>query len=511
VNLLTCNPEFLRYARGQLRPGKLLVIAVISLIVSLTIAFAFLHGGRDSGGNLPFLARQLLESTFYLQALILSLGGGMACLLAISSEKEQNTFDFQRVTALTPLELTLGKLFGAPILMYYICLCLAPLTIFAAITAHARPTLVLAAYVALLAGSIAFHALNLLLSLLAIKGGQLSGVALSLIALAMVSGDPSGGTFHIHPIGPFESARLATAASWQISGPDPRFNDITFPFRDVFFAHNIHHFPVLIVLNLTFTLWFLLAIVRNIKKDPEYYEIYSPLQFLSLALFLNLIFVGFFDVQTRNTPVSSSLGDLSLFLFFNMVLFFLLGLALLRTRARMHSLLRASTTNRSFSWNLFWPTPVLALGACLAAVLLIVDLNYTHPPLSDWNLPAAAFRSLVFILWIVGTLQYLQFMNLRPGKHPLIMAVLYLAIYYTCTMFILATLGDWGTPGRFPVAPLFVPFAVFAFDQTNWLAGRSIWLAGLALQLLFLTLCFYLQRRQIQKLLPGNPPYEIPS
>ena len=36
------------------------------------------------------------------------------------------------------------------------------------------------------------------------------------------------------------------------------------------------------------------------KRDPNYYEIYSPLQSLGFAIFLNLLFVAFFNWQTAS-------------------------------------------------------------------------------------------------------------------------------------------------------------------------------------------------------------------
>src|SRR5437762_11294071 len=76
---------------------------------------------------------QLLEITFWLQALMLAAGGGIACINSIHREKEQNTFDYQRVTRMTPLELALGKLFGAPVFTYFVFLCLMPLALFGAV------------------------------------------------------------------------------------------------------------------------------------------------------------------------------------------------------------------------------------------------------------------------------------------------------------------------------------------------------------------------------------------
>jgi hypothetical protein len=486
VNFLSSNPEFLRYVRAQLRPTKLLAVAIICLVISATTVFSFLRLHTNTNRDQAWIALELLTTVFHLHALVLAVGGGLACLLAISSEKDQNTFDFQRMTALTPLELTLGKLFGAPILLYYICLCFVPLTIFIAAIGHARPDMVLAAYVALFVASLAFHALNLLLSLLAVKGTTLSGLLISLLLLVFVSLNTSPTDFKLLPIGPFESGEIAVSHGWR---------DF-YPVTDFFFGRSIHHFPVLVVLNLVLTFFFLVAIVRNIKRDAEFYEVYSPLQALGLLLFLNLTFVGFYWLP--NKPEESTLDDLSMFLFFNMALFVLLGLALVRSRSRMRNLLRSSSS----AWGCFlWPAPVLALGALLVSTLLLMDLNFAHKLPSDWHLPSAAVRCLIFTFWIIGTAQFLQFMNLGRGKHPVLMAILYLIIYYICATFILIALGgNFGPNGKFPITALFVPVGIFAFSQRTWHTAPSIWVSAIALQIAFIALLFVLQSRLLRRL-----------
>jgi len=94
---------------------------------------------------IPFVFRFLLEFTLYAQALILGAGGSIACLNNIFKEKERNSFDFQRITRLTSAELTVGKLFGAPALMYFVFACLMPLSLAAAALAHTGVSFYLAA------------------------------------------------------------------------------------------------------------------------------------------------------------------------------------------------------------------------------------------------------------------------------------------------------------------------------------------------------------------------------
>ncbi|MGA8366293.1 MAG: hypothetical protein ACLQMT_00110 [Candidatus Acidiferrales bacterium] len=497
MSSLFSNPEFLRYWRSQLRANKLVSTAIVCLALSFTIGFFALHGTRDLAGA----GATLLRTAFILQALVLAAGGGIACLNAIYSEKEQNTFDYQRITRLTAGELALGKLFGAPLLMYFICLCLTPLTIYAAVIAHAHSSLILAAYIVLLVASVTFHTFTLLLSLLTVKGSQVFGIVLVLLVLGVASMDNANGLLRLHPLGPFEAVQYATAPTWQplasLSSVFRQAYDswLGEEFTDVFFGHRVDHFAVLVTIDLLLAGWFFLAIVRNIKKDPQQYEVYSPLQFLGFALFLNFLFVGFYNANW-STPADAQ----SVFLAFDLVIFFFLGVALLRSRERMRSLVQTSGEPASNLWNSLWPAPVLMLGALLASFLIVARLNYSHPSLFDWSLGFAALRCLAFALWIVSNLQFLQCMNLRRGKHPLVMAVLYLSIYYVCASFLLAAFGCFTVLRYMPVSSLFVPSAIFLLEPEMWGQGPALWVAGFVIQLVLIGLFFYLQGLRIRQL-----------
>src|SRR5947209_7055235 len=177
---LWSNPELIRNVRGQLRPGKIIATACICAAISIAVGFAFSYQSRNVAGP-PKWGFELFQVAFWLQALMVAVGGGIACINNIYREKEQNTFDYQRVTRLTPLELTLGKLLGAPVFTYFVSLCLMPLAIFAAVKAELRISMVLAVYVALLVGTLAVHMLALLISLLTVRGAHTGAILLLLV------------------------------------------------------------------------------------------------------------------------------------------------------------------------------------------------------------------------------------------------------------------------------------------------------------------------------------------
>lgn len=491
---LFTNPEFVRYTRSQLRRNKLLSTALIALLLSFAIGFYFVRDKSMSGGRLEVAGFDLLRLSFWLQALILAGGGGIACLNSIYSEKQQNTFDYQRITRLTPLELAMGKLFGPPLLMYFVCLCLVPLTLYSVVIAHADPLHVLAAYVVLLVASITYHSFTLLLSMLAIRGSQVSSIILALIVLWIGSVDGFAGSFSIHSLGPFWARELAVTRSWQARMFDTTSNTFdgwSWSYTDLLWRHPVHHFPVLVVIDLILIFWFVLAVARNIKKDPDSYELYSPVQFLCLAVFLNVLIASFF-----NMALDTSLDRQAVFLSFDIVIFALLGLALLRSRERMRIMVRGS---ERFWRATSWPAPLLALAAVIGGLLIAGCLYYVHYSKS-WSFSFAVFRSLFFVLWIVRDIQFLQYMNLRPAKHPLVMAFLYLSIYYVCAIFFLSALGCFRLPERIPFTSVFLPTPIFLLDAKSWLQSPGAWIAGVLVHVVLLAFLFYLQSLRVRQL-----------
>jgi hypothetical protein len=328
VTALWSNPEFIRNVRGQLRPGKVIATACICAAISIAVGFAISRASHVAAGPYGW-GSELLQVAIWLQALMLAAGGGIACINSIYREKEQNTFDFQRVTQMTPLELALGKLFGAPIFTYSVCLCMMPLAIFGAVMGKTPASVVVGAYAVLFVGSLAMHVLALLISLLTVRGSHTGAILLLLVLLWGTSVSGSNlAFFQVGPFGPFYAAELAQRGSWVSSTIATRDGTFEIPgMVDSFFGQSVHHVPVFIAVDLLFAVWFLLAVVRNIKRDPNYYEIYSPMQAMGFAMFINLLFVAFFRWRS-STPIDCQAYLLTL----NIAVFFCLGLALIRNQ-----------------------------------------------------------------------------------------------------------------------------------------------------------------------------------
>ncbi|HKE35722.1 MAG TPA: hypothetical protein VKB66_10980 [Candidatus Acidoferrum sp.] len=506
MTALWCNPEFIRNARAQLRPAKVVATACICAALSIVIGYAAAHQNRTQLATGPNgWGIQILEIAFWLQALMLAAGGGIACINTIHREKEQNTFDYQRVTRMTPLELALGKLFGAPVYSYFVFLCLMPLALFGAMMGKRPALTVLAAYAVLLVASLAVHALALLISLLTIRGSHTAAI---LVLIAILAGSFSNNNpspyFRARPFGPFYAAQVVQWGEWEPAGTafeagrrEPLWEE------DMFFGQRVLHVPLLLLIDLMLAGWFLLALVRNIKRDPNYYEIYSPVESLGFALFLNLVFAAFYWWGNR-TPIDSQATVLAL----NIVVFLCLGLAAIRNRERVRRILRTRESGAPSLLDLTWPAPFLLAGTVAASLVVVAGVAWGHSGNPEWDMNFAAFRALFFVAWITRDMQFLQWMNLRRAKHPLVVGALFLIIFYTCVMILMAPLGIFTRPDRTAFSAFFIPSGAFELDHSHWILRPAIWVAAFVAQGLLTALFIGLQKKTIDEL---NSPVPAPA
>jgi len=518
---LFSNPELMRNARSQLRWGRLMAVAAMCAVLSFVTGYSLAHEaipGRDGAWGM-----QLLQIALGAQAVVLLFGGCVACVNAIHREKEMNTFDFQRVTRLTPLELTLGKLFGAPVLVYFVVLCLMPAALVGAVAGGARPTFVLAAYVVLLLGSIALHALSLVLSLLHQRGST-TGTSLVVIILAwmiIVAGSsPEFSARYLFELGstsPFIAVHIVDNTTWQMVPPP---SGVSLPrdeivHADVFFGLPLHHIVVLLILYLSFTAWLLLPVVRNIKRDPSVYELYTPAQALGLVFYINLLMLGFFrwrNLGAKGAEFLTPHQAQTMFLSINLGLFLVLGMLLLRNRDQLRRRLRELGDAASSRLAATWPSPYLLGGMLLLGAATMGLVQWMRPAGAEWDVKLAAFRLLVMTLWLVRDLLYFQWINLTRIRRPLTMGFLYLLVFYVSTTILFVTFDLYDTPRGQAVTAIFAPAPAFVLTAKDWTDQRSLWILALLCQVLVAGFLAFLQRQKLQELAPhpAAPAAEAP-
>jgi hypothetical protein len=490
-------PELVRNIRIQLRPKRMFAVALISFLGSATAFVYYLYSpSRDPKDLLSFLVNVAVTA--------LAVGGGIYCLQSIHREMELNTFDYQRITRLTPLEMVLGKLLGAPSLMYFIVLCLLPATLLAAYLSHLAVATLFSVYGILLLGSITLHALALAMSALVGRNNSVGAIILFLLLvqiLAVLEGDRDG-TLALQALSPyFVNQLLPNLARFRPDAALPAG-------QDFLFGHSVPHILVLLVLYTTFTAWFLLALARNIKRDPAFYEIYSPLQGFCFVLYLHQIVLAFFQwnrvrVVYRATIrleipylVAPSQAETE-FLIISLWLFVLFGLALLRNRERVRRRIRQFGAKAAGVWAALWPAPYLLLGFIGTGFAMIAMIQHELHPDSGWSMDMAIFEVCFLAAWIVRDRLYLQWMNLRRGRRPLVTAIIYMTAFYACASALNVAFGWYRPPAH---GAYLQPWNVFSIDLAGWTSVRSAWMGALIALVLESLVFAALQHRELTKL-----------
>jgi hypothetical protein len=514
------NPELLRNARIQLRPGRAIAAAIICAAISLTIWYSFESRSNPSSEAADALA--MFVFILQLQVVVLLIGGGIYELLSVHREKELNTFDYQRVTRLSSFELAVGKLFGAPILTYFIVLCLMPIAIFAAALGHAPLVLVVEAYVIVLVGCIAFHVLALLISTTLGRGVSAMAVLPFLIVVAFTSVDffasqttylsGSASTWAVHQLNPFAASAMFQSGSFR-----------TLILSDLFFGVSVPHFIVLMVIYATLIAWFLLAIVRNLKRDPAVYELYSPVQAFAFALYVNVLMLGFFNWKAPlGQPIINSLGRIAGFntlpphpvedmlLFGSFWLFALLGIILLRNRERVRQRIQALGNSAASFWAALWPAPYVLTGMIIAGLGILELIRiYRNISAGDWDWGLALVSIAFFALWLARDLLYLQWMGLRRTRRPLASAIIYLIVFYTCTGIIFGVAQVVVRSSVAPFSAMLIPSGISWLDIADWSAHYQLWLVALAVLAAEALLFAFLQRQKLREFI--TPPVVAPA
>lgn len=512
MNISGFNPELVRNTRIHLRPGRIVAVIVICAVISFSAA-AFSLSGPPGLSRTSEDGRALLTIILSLQIVALLMGGGIYSLLSIHREKDLNTFDFQRITRLTPFELVFGKIFGAPIQMYFAFLCLMPVGIWAASMGHVSISAVVMIYLLVVLGSIAYHSFALLLSLVMERGTSAGAIVLFLIIVGLTSIDFSqqGSPVGVHGISPFFVYRLFSPAPGNVPEGESSPVSMLWP-ADTFFGFQISHSWVLVALYLTLTGWFLLAAVKNIKRDPLAYELYSPTQGFAFSLYLNLLLLGFLrwsvplyhfvpptGAYLTYEPIEPLVAEL-LFLMISLFFFALFGLTLLRNRDQVRQRIRKLGARAAGWWAAVWPAPYLLVGSILAGVAIVLMIQFKLHPQTRWNTRSGLLEAAFFSAWVARDVLYLQWMNLRRARRPIMMAVLYMIVFYACASALFVPLRLYREAGA-PYASIFIPLHSLQVSPAVLSGQRSAWAASLALLCVECMVFAWLQRRTLQEFL----------
>jgi hypothetical protein len=166
------NPELRRYAWLELTPFTLMMVPGVFALI--TIIMAQTKNPAESIANAALVGL----------GLVLCLMGGFRALSSVTGEVQRRTWDFQRMSGLSPARLVFGKVFGAPILAWYAAAWLLGIYVIAALMSAGSIKWLL--IVSLLATAVMIHALCVSASALFAKFSASAGERASRIQRVFV-------------------------------------------------------------------------------------------------------------------------------------------------------------------------------------------------------------------------------------------------------------------------------------------------------------------------------------
>lgn len=481
------NPEFVRYARAELRPARAVTAAALALVICTLIGLSC-WSSTDQDTRRDF-TRLFYDWLMGFQFVVLPFWCASSCGQAIARERELKTYDFLKTTRLSAAELLVGKVLGVPILAYYTVGCTIPVSVVMGLVGGYSLGTIAMTYLLLLSLGL-FVSITALWASMQVEGASARVVGLvSIFPIAFTFGFatspfPGFGAISIFPA-LFSLYRVnldlgrvsPTMFGWPIS------------------------FPVLtLILYFLFDAWFTLMLVRNLKREIEGIRLLSRWQAIGFAAFLNLLFYAFLNPKYV-VPIPNPFdyghpvlppNELAISaIAFNACILYLIGIATLAPHEKLKIWWRAYEAREASYFSESGPSwPWLIPAALIAYVMLVLEALWMRLgiPLDHWNLGIAAAVLGVTLIFVIRDILFLQWAGLTRMKRPVLKGFLYLWLYYVAAGIItILTAAISTTKVEFMVLGALTPYSAYTYAD----APVSVWpgiLVGLVLQLFFIVL-----------------------
>ncbi len=413
-----------------------------------------------------------------IQGVVLTFWSMAACAQSVLGERDRKTWDFQRTARLSPGEMVVGKLFGEPVLAYFILLSSLPLSLVAGLVGGESVIALFSIYAVLVANALFLGLAGLWLStMLESRSRGLFVIgALSLIGLSVVSIEMARSHF----------PGLAAFSPYMEIGS--RFGGFDFPRLDrpTLFGQEVSWAGMSLLLYIAFGVWLALLLVRNIKRDYPDLRPFSRWQALGFAAFLNFLIYALFRPSSEIDKLAIPSRDLATWAaVMNGVILFVVGLSTLTPRER----LKVWWRERAGGWvNLFseegLPWPWIALSAVVAYALMIWGLlAWRHALTFDGDaLKSAGVMMLAIAIFVIRDVLFLQWCMLTRLRQPVMKGFLYLCLYYVATLIVGAVFFRYSSGAGEWVLSLLTPGLVFDPKIVGLHFSGTVYL-GLVLQL----------------------------
>ena len=512
------NPEFIRHRRSELRRSRATAVGmVVVLVCALTIltCWAAEKSRREAmkGESYDFAiqqpdgtvqqlvapplatvaSRESYRWLMLMQIGVLGFWSLLSCAQAVSRERDRGTWDFQRTTRLTSAELLLGKLFGEPVLAYFIVLCGAPIIFVVGLIGRIGVARILAAYLIMFAGAIFIGLASLLLS--SMFENKSRGIVL-LGALAMLGVLLASQGLQDSPF-PGLAAFSPLTTLLPLIRPAPALLGFSqrAPIQPTIFSGELPWFAMTLLLYVTFGAWIVLMLLRNLKKDFQEVLLLSRSQAVGGCAFLNFALYALFN--PTHEPILSQGTDFALFMVaMNGFIFFFLGLTMLNSPERLD--LQPPTSLRSLfsDHGLQWPW--LLISAVVSYLLLVWGLFAWEKVLgfSAQILGRAALSLLIVLIFVTRDVLFIQWCKLTRLRAPLLKGILFLCLYYSSAGVLFGVMAVTSEHAATAVANVLTPAG--AFNPNIGSLAASV-LGGMAVQLMVIGFLVSAMRGRLQR------------
>jgi hypothetical protein len=467
------NPEFIRHMRAEMRAPRAITMAVLTLVICALVALSC--WGASSNPREFF--RLLHYWVVGIQFAVLGLWCASACGHAISRERELKTFDFLRTTRLTAAELVVGKVLGAPIMAYFVVGCSLPISLGAGILGGISLRALFGVLILLIVFALLVSIVGLWVSMQLEKSN--SGLPL-IVTVAPIA---FGYSFSFTPFSGFGAISIFPPL---FALYDVQTNGSVYPPTVAGFP--LPFLALTLILYAAFGAWFVLMLVRNLKKEREETHLLTGWQSIGFLAFLNVLFYAFLDpkrlmekyVNGAYGPPNAAMTAMLL----NSAILFLLGITLIGSREKLKIWWRNWTTGHMVYLStdgLVWPWP--AIGAVVAYAFLAAEAFGMQRaiPLASWKLGMSAVIFLDFLVFIVRDVVFLQWCTLTRMKRPLLKGFLYLGLYYFAAGIVSSVISLASKAFGGLLIGLLTPWQMMGLEEVTFVSAHASYV-GIALQ-----------------------------
>jgi ABC-type transport system involved in multi-copper enzyme maturation permease subunit len=476
------NPEFVRHLRANLRRTRAIAVAATVVAICLLIwlgcwgskqsELAAMRRGMEmenfhwSPERLTQMERDapievwlsFFKFMMYAQLGVLTFWSLLSCAQSISGERERRTWDFQRATRLTAGEILIGKLVGEPILAYFIVLCCLPQTILAGLLGEAGWRSIAGGYLLILTGALFIGLTGLWLSNLFERRSR--GVGLI-------------GTFGLYLL-----FGLATQLSQDSNFPGlgafsplagllSLFREEPYRTGPTIFGTPVSWLSMSLLLYATFGAWFVLMLLRTLKKDYDQLHPLSRWETVGCAAFI--IFTSYALFFPRPWYRMDPIGFARFMVGLNGLVLFALGLVLLTPPERLKVWHRKKTGMPSLlaEDGLAWPWVLIS---ALVGYLLLVWGMFAWKYEVGFEQRALAIGLLLYVvigLFVTRDILFLQWCRLTRLRAPVLKGALYLGLYYVAIVVLSTVVNIFSEERSRAVYALMTPVGAFYFGSAS--------------------------------------------